>query len=196
MISAASCSGSGLVRIVYENGLYVDKTNNIKYRDASVSYEPAEIGDEYGKFEDDLILHKITGADPKEWITEAFEGIGAVYYSEAVTLPALENFGANKIYICISGLKTIGIGTIEETDIVNELIQTIQTGEQRETNDAADSYYLKFVSETYPFLYYNVMYIKTVTGEHLLYDRGTKRCVAVGDIIEKYLPDTPEDSNV
>jgi hypothetical protein len=186
LILLTSCSN--VVRITYKDGLYIDAANDIKYRNASVSYEPVSIGDEYARF-GKTTLYTIPGTEPTEWLTEKYEGIGSVFYADNVTLPSLPEFGTVKIHVCVSGLKTISIATIDDAAVISALIDALENGEQTEAKNPTESYYLKAASDSYPFLYYNIIYIKSADGQCYLYDRGTKRCVAAGTLLDKYLPD-------
>ena len=184
-----SCGGNaGLVKIEYSDGYFIDKKNGIKYQNAHVAYEPVSVGEEYAAY-GNIILHKLPGSDPLQWMTEQYDGIGSVFYSEDVTLPPIEDFDAVKVHVCVSNIQTIGIAAIDDGEIISQMISLLGSGEQREAGPARESFYLKFASDTYPFLYYNLMYVKAENGGNFLYDRGTKRCVEIGSLIDKYLPD-------
>lgn len=188
-IYLTSCSQ--IIRITYKDGLYIDAANNIKYTNASVSYEPVSVGSEYAQF-NKTTLYTIPGTEPKQWLTEKYEGIGSVFYAEGVALPTLAEFGATKIQVCVSELKTVGIATIEDAAVIAKVVDALENGEQTEVKNSSDSYYLKVASDNYPFLYYNLIFIKASDGERYLYDRGTKRNVAVGTLLDKYLPNNEQ----
>lgn len=179
---------SKLVEIKYKDGLYIDSANGINYINASVSYEPVSVGAEYAKF-DKTTLYEIKNADPKQWLTEAYEGIGSIFYSDTLTLPEIGEFGTDIIHICTSEILTMSIGDIEDADALSTLIAFLADGEQTEAPTDAERFYLKCGSSAYPFLYYNLMFIKSGDGNRYLYDRGTKRCVEVGNVIDAWLPD-------
>jgi hypothetical protein len=86
----------------------------------------------------------------------------------------------------------VGIATIDDADVIAKVVDAIENGEQTEVKNSSDSYYLKVVSDSYPFLYYNLIFIKSSDGERYLYDRGTKHTVAVGTLLDKYLPNNEQ----
>ena len=94
-------------------------------------------------------------------------------------------------------------------------------GEAHDIPTSGKSYKLKFESEEYPGIYYNLLYILTsheeseldengnpiieiIDGEkveltkyvygHYIYDRSTRRCVDIGEILEKYIPYSTDTS--
>lgn len=188
----ALCSCSGLINLTYKDGWYTDSVNGIKYLNASVSYEPVSVGKEYARF-NKTVLYEIPGSDPKKWMTEAFEGIGSVFYAEGVKLPSLSEFGAKEIHVCVSEINTVGIALIDDKAVIAAVIDSIENGENTEPGDISESYYLKIASDAYPFLYYNLIYAKAADGSRFLYDRGTKHTVEVGALLDKYLPENKPD---
>lgn len=186
-VSLCFTSCDNLIRVTYKDGYYVDTVNNIKYFNASVSYEPVSVGAEYAKY-NDIVLYKIAGADPTQWMTEAYEGIGSIFYAEDVALPTLSEMNPIAVYVCGSETKTISLSTVEDADVIAQLCSLIENGEQTEAGSYKNSYYLKFSSEAYPFLYYSVVYIIGDNGGRYAYDRGTKKCVDIGYLLETYFP--------
>ncbi len=183
-------SCSQLIRITYKDGKYIDSANNIKYENASVSYEPVSEGTEYARY-NKTVLYTIPGAEPTEWLAEKYEGIGSVFYSEKAFLPALSEFEAVKISIFVSGFNNLAVASIDDAEVIAELTDIIAAGEQIEAKNTDDSYSLKIASDKYPFIYYNLVYIISSDGERYVYDRGTKRTVAVGNLLDKYFTGDP-----
>ncbi|MHB1151175.1 MAG: hypothetical protein ACYCWE_01940 [Eubacteriales bacterium] len=183
-------SCSQLVRITYKDGKYIDSAHNIRYENASVSYEPVSEGTEYARY-NKTVLYTIPGAEPTEWLAEKYEGIGSVFYSEDAVLPALSEFEAVKILIYVSGFNNLAVASINDAEVIAELTDIIASGEQTEAKNTDDSYSLKIASDKYPFLYYNLVYIISSDGERYVYDRGTKQTVAVGTLLDKYFTGDP-----
>ena len=182
----ASCDD--LVKLKYENGRYIDSKNGVAYISAPVCFEPEATGEEYAIY-DKTVLYEISGLNPKEWLTEAYEGIGSIYCSDRITLPDLEGFGADFAYICVSDAITIQIGEISEKVDIDELLSVYFGGEEVSLpTDGTAAYHIKFMSEIYPSVFYDVLYIEHDSQHNYLYDRSTKRCVDVGRILKKYLP--------
>ena len=183
---ASSCSG--LVKLKYQDGKYVDSRNGISYISAPVCFEPESVGAEYAEY-DKTVLHEIGGLDPREWLTETYEGIGSVYYSDKIELPTLETFGAKSAYICIADAITIQMGEIDSADDVREIIDLFSRGEEVALPvDGTASYHIKFVSDDWPSIFYDVLYVEHDSQHNYLYDRSTKRCVDIGRALKQYLP--------
>lgn len=182
----SSCSN--LHKIEYDNGFYVDRSNGIKYISAPVSYEPVSVGEEYAKC-GDTILHRVPNVDPKLWLTEEYDGIGALYYAQGVNFPSIGNFNTTVIHLCTSEILTIGIGSIEDDDVIAKIVDAVDNGDDVVPGEVSVRYFLKFASDDYPWLYYSVVYFASSDGDHYIYDRSTKRTVSVGSLISDILPD-------
>lgn len=186
MLTMSACSS--LVKIEYKDNYFVDSAHKIQYDMASVSYEPVSVGAEYAQCGKTL-LYEIPGAEPTEWLTEAYEGIGSIFFSTEIALPTLAEMKPNNIQICVTNVKTISIGSVTEQSDIDDIVDVLTNGEEVMTPPKGDSYDLKFLSEVYPFLQYSVVYIKCSDGSRYLYDRGARKTVNAGDLLEKYLPD-------
>ena len=185
-IAVTSCSG--LVKLKYEDGKYLDSRNGVAYISAPVCFEPEAVGKEYAEY-NQTVLYAVYGLDPKEWLTEAYEGIGSMYYSDKIELPTLETFGAKSAYICISDAITIKIGEIDSAEKTEELIRLFSEGEEVALPaDGTMSYHIKFISDSYPSIFYDVLYVEHDSQHNYLYDRSTKRCVDIGRELKEYLP--------
>lgn len=178
-------SCSSLVRITYDNGAYVDKTNDITYFAAGVSYEPMAVGSEYAKY-NKMVLYKIDGLEPQLWLTEKFEGIGSIYYSSEITLPSLHEFQPVSFHICLVTETIQSLKVIDDESEIAVLLDAVANNEDAVLPASGESYHLKFTSELYPGIYYDLLYVQTAEGRCYLFDRDTKRCVEIGDTISKY----------
>lgn len=182
-----SCSGT-LVNLKYENGQMVNKRLGLAYNAAPTSYQPVSIGEAYGYYGDiDMTLYEIAGLDPKEWLTEKYAGSATtIFYDEDITLPTLSEFEPTQVLICSNLEITYAVATIEEQDIIDALVDVFENGENCEWPlvDAIETYDMKFRSEEiYPHLYYNLTYGEFESGKYL-YDRNTRRCVNIGNILD------------
>lgn len=176
-----------MVKITYSDGKYIDKAGGVTYLSAGVSYEPVSVGEEYAEY-NKTVLYRIGFLNPKEWLTEKYEGIGSIYYSEDLKLPEFGEFEAVKILICAVDVITISINTVEDKADINAVAELYLNGEQTELPiDGRNSYHLKFASDKYPGIYYNILYVEGRDGRNFLFDRDTKRCVEAGKALEKYL---------
>jgi len=180
-------SCSSLVKITYENGKYIDKAGGITYLAAGVSYEPVKVGEEYAKY-GKTVLYTIGNLNPKEWLTEKYEGIGSIYYSEKLKLPEFGEFEPVKVTICVADVITMGINRVETQAEIDAIVDIYLHGEQTELPiDGLASYHLKCTSDKYPGIYYNLLYVAGRDGRNFIYDRDTKRSVEAGDVLKKYV---------
>lgn len=185
-----SCTSS-IINLKYEDGHMVSKRHGLSYAAAPLNYQPVSVGDAYAYYEKaDLTLYEIKGLDPKQWLTEEFSGASTtVFYSDKITLPTLRELGANKILICLEGEVVYSFGTIEDTAIINKVIDLFENGEAVEWPliDSIRRYELKFYSEdNYPHIYFNLSYGEFPEGK-FIYDRSTKRCVEIGALLDEYI---------
>lgn len=182
----ASCDN--LIKLKYENGRYVDAMNGVAYVSAPVCFEPEAVGEAYAQY-DKTVLYQISGLDPKEWLTEQYEGIGSVYCSEKIDIPDIQSFGADFAYICVSDVLTMQIGEISDKSAVEEIVRLYAEGEEVALpTDGTASYHIKFSSELYPSIFYDVLYVEHDSQHNYLYDRSTKKCVDIGRALKSYLP--------
>lgn len=193
LVSAAlltSCSGT-LVNLKYENGQMINKRLKLAYTPAPTTYQPVSIGEAYAYYEKSkMTLYEIDGVDPKDWITQEYAGSATtVFYSDDYSLPTLEEMNPNKVYVCSNEEITYSIATIEDKEIITELIDIFINGEYVDWPlvDAINTFELKFHSDdNYSFLYYNLTYGEFPEGK-FVYDRNTKRCVMIGDLLDDYI---------
>lgn len=200
------CFVSCTMTLKEEDGKLIDTKNGITYLAAPICFEPSRTEDElYAKSsKSKLELYPVSGQSTSNYISELYGGIGGLWYSDEITLPTLETFGANRVYICVEGTITTALGQITDENDINFLINAITNGETCQVPTSGKSYKLKFESDDYPGIYYNLLYILNMTAEdivkesgesgvyynygHYVYDRATQTCVDVGEVLEKYLP--------
>ncbi|MBQ8510257.1 MAG: hypothetical protein IJ493_10165 [Clostridia bacterium] len=185
----SSCQN--LVKLTEENGKLIDKANGITYVGAPICFEPAVLEEEpYAKCSGlKLTLYPIQGQDTSLWLSEVYEGIGGVWYAEeSVTLPTLEEFDADTLYICMEETITVGIGKITEKADIDAVVKSFTAGESCAIVQSGEKYKLKFASEKYEGIYYNLLYVEGSDGENYIYDRSTQTCVNVGDVLLEYMP--------
>ncbi len=185
-----SCSSS-LVSLKYENKHMINKRLGLSYVAAPLNYQPVSVGEAYAYYEKaDLTLYEIKGLDPKKWLTEEYTGASTtIFYSEDITLPTLSELGANKIFVCLEGEVIYSLATIDNVGIIDTLIKLFESGEAAEWPliDSIQRYELKFYSEDdYPHIYYNLSYGEFPEGK-FIYDRSTKRCVEIGNLLDDYI---------
>lgn len=195
-LSLMSCSAKIVKMEFSENSTLVAEDGTV-YKYAPVGYEPTEQGEEYGLIEGIMEekLYKIGDMDPTLWLTTEYSGAATtVYYSESIELPSVEELSPRLCYICEQGEKAYSIYTLGssegEDSVIKELISAICDEEAEPEiwprSDADETYMLKFYSEKWPAIYYNLVYAKCESGGYI-YDRASKKCVAIGDILNGYI---------
>ena len=184
-----SCKAN-LVTLTYEDGQLVNKRAELAYTPAPLNYEPAAVGEEYAYYKkSDMTLYEIVGLDPREWLTEEYAGTATtIFYGSGITLPTLREMDPDKFYICISEMRTISLATVEDAEVIAALIDLYENGEQTEYPLAGSigSYELKFHSERYPNLYYNLTFTVFPEG-NFIYDRQSKRSVEIGELLDQWI---------
>ncbi len=185
-----SCTAT-LVNFKYEDGHMINKRLGLSYIAAPFNYQAVSTGNAYGYYEKaDLTLYEVNGLDPKKWLSEEYSGASTtLFYSEDIALPTLRELGADKIFICLEDEVIYALATIDDTDLINKLIDLFENGENVEWPlvNSIQRYELKFYSEkNYPYLYFNLSYGEFEEGK-FLYDRSTKKCVELGDLLVDYI---------
>lgn len=185
----ASCGG-GLVSLKYQDGKFVNASKGLTYFPAPVSYEPVSVGDAYAYYKKgDITMYAIPGTDPALWLTEEYaDSATTVFYSDTITLPTLADFGADTVYVCVSEERTYAAFTIDDAKTVAALVDLAVNGEEAEapSEDPIDVYDLKFSSPDWPMIYINLEYEEYESGA-FLYNRNTRRYVAIGDLLADVL---------
>lgn len=189
LLSVVSCT-DGLVSLEYADDRFVNRGKGLSYIAAPVSYEPAVIGEAYAYCESAaLTLYKVDENDPPHYLsTENAGELTAVFYSDALELPALAAFQANVIRVCTSDYYTFEVVCIDDADFVERVVTLFETGEEASlpAGDSLLHYDMKFASDTWTEFYINLNYYEFASGNYL-YNRGTRQCVEVGDLFEEIL---------
>ncbi|MBQ9080318.1 MAG: hypothetical protein IJY27_04515 [Clostridia bacterium] len=195
MLMLTSCT-LGLDKLEYDNdaNTYTDTKTGISYTDAPTRYEAVSVGEKYAKWRNSattVIFHSMEGADPAEWLTESGK---VLFYADGVTLPEPDEMDINKILVCVDGEHIMTLASIENAEHIDSIIDTWQNAEAVEYPALTPTinYRIKMVSPTYPWMYYNLIYIEYSDGGCYLYSRDDGRCVEAGDLIRGYLDGTIE----
>lgn len=165
-----------------ERGALVEDSLGLEYSFASVSYEPAAYTEPYADWED-IVLYTVDGWDPRELLTEEFSGVGGLLYASDKPLPPLSEMNADTIYICTAASSIVCLSQIDDEAVVSEAVSYLTDGEAVTLPEDGDTtFHLKFLSDDYAGIYYNVIFIGRGEGEegsYFLYDRGDKKCVEI-----------------
>ncbi len=189
LLSLAAC-GNGLVPLQYEDDQFVNRASGLVYIAAPISYEPTVIGEAYAYCESaDLTLYRVDDNDPPYWMsTENAGELTTVFYRDLTALPTLAAFQANAIHVCESDYYTFEVVCIDDEAFVESVVTQFETGAEAVLPEGASllHYDMKFASPDWPEIYINLNYYEFESGNYL-YNRGTRRCVEVGDLFEEIL---------
>ena len=187
--SLTSCR---LHKVAYDSksNAYIDHRTDIKYIDAPGCYEPVAIGKEYARMtyngKTAVVFHEVGGMDPAKWLCE--EG-KTVFYAEGEKLPTLTEMAPEKVHLCIEEASTMILSTVTDAEDIAALIDIWLNGEEVAYTGLEPNVNLriKFESQSYPGLYYSLIYLEYGDGTKVLYDRYASRCVNVGDVLLEYV---------
>ncbi|MBQ9162166.1 MAG: hypothetical protein IJX74_02715 [Clostridia bacterium] len=194
----SSCSGGA--RLTDQNGsACVDAGSGIKYKYASVCYEPVALGDEYGELKvgEKLTykLYTVPNMKESEWLATEDKNI---LYAEGVSLPALSEMKPNMLRICTTESSGLEICRIGNGDTVAAIAKAYEEGE-RVTYPliaAEKKYKVKFDSSVLSGICYSLTYLEysedievdgVSYGRYFLYDAFDRIFVPVGDEIHAAL---------
>lgn len=133
------------------------------FHHASTVYGAVEVGKKLGTLTETSIkvdVYAIEGQSADEWrVTED----GYVLYADGVHLPTLAEMAPTSLELCAmsSGKR---IRTVTEAAILADAVQAYTEGESADyglaPRDPLRTYQLRFLSETYSFLSFTVVYIE------------------------------------
>ena len=187
-----SLTACRLHKVAYdkEDNVYVDGRTDVRYIDAPGCYEPVAIGKEYAKMtyngKTAVVFHEVGNMDPAKWLCE--EG-KTVFYAEGEKLPTLTEMAPEQVHLCVEEASTMILSTVTDAEDISALIDVWLNGEEVAYTGLEPDINLrvKFESQTYPGLYYSLIYLEYSDGTKVLYDRYASRCVNVGDILLEYV---------
>lgn len=181
----ASCSDEKALRVTGDR--LVDKESNVNYVMCSPSLQAVSIKGEITSY-NDTALYEVEGLPTDQYLSENYDGLNYLYRADSVEEPTLETFGAVSALVCIKGDTTLVNSVISDKNTVDQLTALLETGEQTVLPAYTDSSFdIKLVSESCPYLYYRISAIRSISGEVVLYDKGTRRCVSAGKLLDEYI---------
>ena len=193
LLAAMLGSCGNLVSLTDRNGMLENREESIMYAYAPICFEPIRLAEEpYAKCASlKMKYYEVIGQTVSDWISEPYAGIGGLYYNiDTVELPTLAEFEPAQVIVCVEDTITGGRAIVSEQADTAAIAAAFTEGEPTSIVQAGTSYKLKFSSdkEEYAGIYYNLIYVEGDDGENYIYDRSTKTCVNVGDVLQKYLP--------
>lgn len=208
----ASC-GRSLHTMTSDQGEYFDKWTDTTYTALPASYEPIARGDEYGKVNLSGVtnlLYRIDGLSPMEYLCTEY---GGVYHSKDVVVPLFDEWTVSSLKVCTDATIVVSHLTLTPEDETHaSVIAAVQTA----WRDAVavrypshltpeENYTLRLESEDAPGLYFAIKLlaydedvydvvvneageeVEVNFGRYFLYDRYSRRCVAIDDRIFRLL---------
>lgn len=191
-LAALALTGcSDTIALTPENGQYIDKTNSAAYVMAPMCYEPQAVGEPYAYFKSGSIkveLFEVEGLDPTRYLTEAYSGASSMFVASDIALPDLAGFAPTTIHLCVQEKTVWEFSTVTDQAAIDAVVKAYTEGESvpypAKTPDADLRF--KFESPDWPGIYYNLVYVDYGDARYL-YDRETRRCVEVGDLLRDYI---------
>lgn len=180
-----------------ETGSYYDAKNQITYQLAPFQYEPEAWKTKPYAVCGDTDFYPISGLDPKRFLCTVEAGEGVVWFAEDISLPSVENIKPEEAIVCTATETVVGIRTISRKAHAQKIIDAFTEGDALEIIPYPNrKLTLKFRSDAFPGLFYNLTYLECEEG-NFLYDRESDRCVDVGTLLCWYITrdDMPADRN-
>lgn len=193
-----ACASLNLVSLKYENGMLINTAAGLAYQSLPSSFEPVATEEEYAVYKPrDLILYTIAGMDPQQWLSEKYDGIASVFCAAELEIPTLATFGATKMIVCLYEEVTLGLAEITDAEVIAQAVNLFENGEEAEwpLMDSKGLYQIKFASDTYPGLYYNLSYGIFEEGT-FLYDRSSKKCVNADHFFDAYIQNSAYNTKI
>ena len=212
LFSLLSC-GSNLHTITTTGNQYFDEETDTTYTALPASYEPIASGEEYGELNLSgmtYILHEIAGLSPTDYLCSVY---GDVYHDKDIDFPTFDQWELTSAIVCNDTAIVVALLTLDPANKTHAPI--LNDIKQRWDHDHSVSYpsyldpvrahTLRFTSNTAPGLYYSIKLleygedvydvivnelgeeVEVNLGRYFLYDRYSKRCVAISNDIFRLL---------
>lgn len=186
MLAAVSC---GAPKLVLEDGKIFDTKTDIYYSFAPNTYEAMAIANAiYAVWEQngvEVAYHAIEGLPTEEYLVDEY---GYVICADGKELPDLGGFEPTGALVCTNTEVAVSIGEIKEKAKLNALADLYINGENVTfENTAVDTLSIKFTSDKYPNLYFNLSVMVEEDNSVYLWNRDNGRYVNVGDLLNQYI---------
>ncbi len=171
-----------------DEGDFYDAENGITYRLAPLNYEPETwlVKRAYARGEG-MDFYEIKGLSPDIWLCTVDEGLASVWCALENDLPGIEGFGVDEIIVCTESTTVMALKTVEKRAHAEAVVKAFTEGESIGLAPEADRVLrLKFTSNTYRGLFYNLTYLECEDNNYL-YDAESKKCVPIGGMLLWYI---------
>lgn len=178
---------------------FVDPETGKKFTACSTSLGTLNRTELYGEFEGRRFYR--VGLMDENWLVEGEELDGLIYVAEGQEVPDLASFNAIAAQIYVDGVdnwvgkflpsevyledsEALGDNYVDESRYTNLTVTSLVHGEDvgMVVNvDPSYTYYIRLLSADYPWLYYEVSFLRDTNGINYLFDRGTGKTVKCPD---------------
>ena len=185
LATTVSCS-SGLV---FDKGKILDSKTGIYYGYAPNTYEAIAVSNNiYSVWEQnnvEVAYHAIEGLPTDEYLVDEY---GYIICAVDKVLPDLDGFAPTSALICTNTEVAVSIGEINEKAKVFALVELYMNGESVNfENTAIDTLEVKFISEKYPNLYFNLSVMIEEDNSVYLWNRDNGKYINVGNMLDQYV---------
>lgn len=205
----SACSNAKVLTKTESGDLY-NKMTGDKYVACSVSLKAYSIDTSkvYAKV-GSMKYYRIRFENPEEFISEEDNVMGGVYRISTMPEITPENFGAIAAHIYIIGTAEYVVDQFQPaeeyladtsydfenytdgTEYVEAVVEAMLEGEAQQVPEYIDddeTRRIRLLSNKYPGLMYEIIFMKATTGKSYLYDRGTGVCVLAPEkIVDRLL---------
>jgi hypothetical protein len=113
---------------------------------------------------------------------------GYVICAEDKELPDLDGFAPTGALVCTNTEAAVSIGDIKDGATLSSLVDLYINGKGVTfENTAVETLAIKFTSEKYPHLYFNLSVMIEEDESVYLWNRDSGRYVNVGDLLDQYI---------
>ena len=194
LLTLTACGKVSTPLLTAEDGIYRNEESGLAYVIAPLCYEPQSVGEAYAHLKSGsmtVTLYEVSDLDPKLWLTEEYSGISFMMVSPELELPDLAGFAPDTIHLCVQNNTVWEFATVTDQAEIDEVVRHFTEGEAVPYPAATSDMHLrlKFSSPDYPGVYYNLVYVDYGDARYL-YDRESKRCVEMGDLLRDYIDGT------
>lgn len=185
MLTAISCGP----KLVFEDGKILDTKTDVYYNFAPNTYEAIAIANAiYAVWEQndvEVAYHAIEGLPTEEYLVDEY---GYVICADGKELPELDGFEPAGALVCTNTDVAVSIGEIKEKATLKALVDLYMNGDSETfKNTAVDTLSIKFTSEKYPHLYFNLSVMIEEDRSVYLWNRDSGRYVNVGNLLDQYV---------
>ena len=178
---------------------FVDPETGKKFTACSTSLGTLNRTKPYGEFQGRSFYR--VGLMDENWLAEGEAIDGLIYAAEGQSVPDLASFNAIAAQIYVDGVdnwvgkflpsevyledpESLGDNYVDESHYTNLTVTSLVHGEDVGTVvnvNPAYTYYIRLLSADYPWLYYEVSFLRDTNGINYLFDRGTGKTVKCPD---------------